>query len=281
LEKIMGNVREPAVSGTFYPSNPDVLKQDLQAFLSKVRYDGALNDIVGLVSPHAGYMYSGQTAAYGYKAITGSSYDTVILLAPSHRSFFVGAAVQDEGAYKTPLGTVPIDENLAAKLVRMGGVVRSDANAHRGEHALEVQLPFLQFVLGDFSILPIIMGTQDSASCEELSASICQAIRDTAKKYLIVGSSDLSHYYPYESARDLDMKIVARLEAFDEQGLMADIAGEKAEACGAGPIATTMMICRRLGATSSRVLQYVNSGDVSGDRSSVVGYVSCAFFKGR
>lgn len=156
----MGEIREPSVAGTFYPRNPDVLKSDIETYLSKVRPADIPGDIRGLLSPHAGYMYSGPTAAYGYKAVAGRRYDTVIILAPSHRSFFIGAAVQDTGAYKTPLGLVDIDEDLADALVKAGDLVHADAKMHRGEHSIEVQIPFLQTVLPQgFRIVPLIMGS--------------------------------------------------------------------------------------------------------------------------
>ena len=195
----MGEIREAAVSGTFYPGNPDALRADIEGYLSKVPPARVAGEIVGLVSPHAGYMYSGQTAAYGYKALAGSRYDTVIILAPSHRSFFLGAAVQPEGAYRTPLGIVPIDEGLARALMGDGDMVHGDSPMHQGEHAIEVQLPFLQSVLPPFKIVPLIMGNgQDPQSSLQLSALIHGAIREREGRYLIVGSTDLSHYYPYD-----------------------------------------------------------------------------------
>lgn len=127
----MGATRESAVAGTFYPSNPEVLKADINGYLSKATFDSLSVNIVGLITPHAGYMYSGQTAAYGYRAISGSRYDTIIIVAPSHQSFFFGAAVQDKGAYKTPLGIVSIDEDLAGELVSMGDVIHADPRIHR------------------------------------------------------------------------------------------------------------------------------------------------------
>ena len=155
----MSEIREPSVSGSFYPSNPDVLRADIEGYLAKVPAQDVAGDIRGLVSPHAGYMYSGPTAAYGYKALSGRHYDTVIILAPSHQSFFVGAAVQEAGGYRTPLGVVEIDEALAGELSRSEDIVHVDPKMHRREHAIEVQIPFLQCVLADFRIVPLIMGS--------------------------------------------------------------------------------------------------------------------------
>jgi hypothetical protein len=274
----MDGIRAPAVSGTFYPSNPDVLRSDIDGYLSKVPNEKLPGNIAGLISPHAGYMYSGQTAAYGYKALSGALYDTVIVVAPSHQSFFLGTAVYDKGAYKTPLGLVPIDEELSDELIKREDAVHADARVHRGEHAIEVQLPFLQTVLGEFKLVPLIMGTsQDPDSSDQLARLIYDCIKDKDKRCLIIGSTDLSHYYPYDVAVEKDKAAVDLLEAFDVQGLIRGLARGKYEACGAGPLLAAMMVCERLGARRSKVLKYTNSGDVTGDMSGVVGYVSCVF----
>jgi hypothetical protein len=224
-------------------------------------------------------MYSGPVAAWGYKALSGRRYDTVIVLAPSHRSYFSVAAVQDRGGYRTPLGVVEIDEGFASDLLRQGGPIISDAHAHREEHSLEVQVPFLQYVLKDFRLVPIIMGAYDVELCEELSSALLRAMDGSANRFLVVGSTDLSHYYPYRHAVELDSHVVERLDRFDVQGFVEDLASEKCEACGAGPIITTMMAARQMGADAARVLRYANSGDVSGDKATVVGYVSSVFYK--
>jgi len=277
----MGEIREAAVSGTFYPGNPDALKADIEGYLSKVPPDKIAGEIVGLVSPHAGYMYSGQTAAYGYKALAGRRYDTVVILAPSHRSFFLGAAVQHEGAYRTPLGLVPIDEGLARALMT-GDTVHEDARMHRGEHAIEVQLPFLQSVLPPFKLVPLIMGNgQDPESSIALSTLIYEAIKEREGLYLVVGSTDLSHYYPYEQAKELDKAALELLEQFDLDGMSRGLARGGYEACGAGAMIAAMALSAKLGAKQSKVLHYANSGDVTGDMSGVVGYVSCVFYGGK
>jgi hypothetical protein len=267
------------VSGTFYPANPRILKKEIEGYLGKAPSGGLPGEIMGLVSPHAGYMYSGQTAAYGYRVIAGASFDTVIIIAPSHRSFFVGAAIDDQEIYRTPLGDIPVDTELATELVEENDFIHINSKVHSGEHSLEVQLPFLQSVLKGFSIVPIIMGTQDAESCQRLSSIIVDRIKQKKKKCLLVGSTDLSHYYPYDEAVEIDAVAVKNLNGFDVEGMIKDLAVEHYEACGAGAMIATMMVCRELGANRSRVLKYTNSGDVSGDRGSVVGYVSSVFFK--
>jgi len=274
----MNFIREPAVSGMFYPSNPGALLRDIENYMQRASIEPVKGTIIGLISPHAGYMYSGPVAAYGYKAIAGKQYETVIIIAPSHKMYFEGVAIIGEGGYKTPLGTVPIDRDLAHTLLTTNDVIKQNIEVHRGEHALEVQLPFLQVVLKDFRIIPLIMGNQAIHVCEKLSDVLYKALMGVQKKFLIVGSTDLSHYYPYNSAVELDGIVVHHLQNFDVSGLQKDVEREKCEACGAGPMITTMMVSKKCGATKSKVLKYANSGDVSGDKSGVVGYVSCVFY---
>lgn len=273
-------VREPSVSGTFYPENPRSLVNTIEAYLKNVRLDSLDRDVIGLISPHAGYMYSGQVAAYGYKAIAGLSYETVIVMAPSHRSRFDGVAVLAKGGYRTPLGVVPIDEALVEDILGIKGVVKANVDVHRGEHSLEVQIPFLQVVLKDFTIVPLIMGSQDPQLCEALAENLYGAIKKTGKNVLVAGSTDLSHYYPYSEAVELDAVIKEHLDAYDIEGLADDLQRGTCEACGAGPMIATMLLSRKLGATASKVLKYENSGDVTGDRNGVVGYISCIFLGG-
>jgi MEMO1 family protein len=275
----MSAIREPSVSGTFYPANPDILKADIDGYLKKASLDSRPDSVVGLISPHAGYMYSGQTAAHGYKALSGAHYDTVVIVAPSHQSFFFGAAVQDKGGYKTPLGVAQIDEELTERLIAKGNLVHADARMHRGEHSIEVQIPFLQTVLDNFKIVPLVMGmSQDTTSAEQLGHFIYDCLAEGTGKYLIVGSSDLSHYYPYDLAKELDMAAIELMRNFDVDGLGRELARGKYEACGAGSIITTMVASQKLGATRSNVLDFKNSGDITGDTSNVVGYVSCVFY---
>jgi MEMO1 family protein len=272
-------IREPAVSGTFYPGNAKALAADIEQYLSQAAPGEIKGEIKGLIAPHAGYMYSGPVAAWGYKALSGRRYDTVIVIAPSHRSYFSVAAVQERGGYRTPLGVVEIDEEFAADLLRRRGPIISDVRVHRDEHSLEVQIPFLQYVLKDFRMVPLIMGAHEVDLCEELASTLFRAMEGSPKQFLVVGSTDLSHYYPYRHAVELDGQVVARLNNFDVKGLIQDLASEKCEACGAGPIITTMMVSRQMGADAGKVMKYANSGDVSGDKSTVVGYVSSVFYR--
>jgi len=275
----MQTIREPSVSGSFYPGNPGVLKRDVEAYINNADIEPIKGDIKGIISPHAGYMYSGHVAAYGFKAVSKSAYDTVIVIAPSHRVYIQGASLMDRGGYRTPLGIVEIDEETAGAILKKDMIITNDMEPHRREHSLEVQIPFLQIALGSFRLIPIIMGGSDIEVCETLSSIIYDAIKDMKKRFLIVGSTDLSHYYPYKDAVKMDGVAVRHIDNFDTQGLIKDLRIGRYEACGAGPMITTMMLSRMLGADSSRVLKYANSGDVTGDKSGVVGYVSGVFYK--
>lgn len=272
-------IREPAASGTFYPANPKALARDIELYLGQASPGEVKGEIKGLIAPHAGYMYSGAVAAWAYKVLLNRTYDTVIVIAPSHRSYFDGVALQEQGGYRMPLGIVNIDDEFAADLLKKSTLVRSNFQAHQGEHSLEVQLPFLQVMLKDFRMVPLIMGAQDVALCEELASALVGVMRESKKRFLVVGSTDLSHYYPYSHAVELDGQVARNLNNFDVQGLVRDIAEDKCEACGAGPVITTMMISQKLGADAGKVLKYANSGDVSGDKTSVVGYISAVFYR--
>jgi AmmeMemoRadiSam system protein B len=275
----MDFLREPAVSGMFYPDNPGVLQQDINIYLESAVMPNLEGDVIGIISPHAGYVYSGPVAAYSYKAIAGREYDTVIIIAPSHTAYFDGVALWDKGGFKTPLGEINVDEEIALRMVDLGGVIQPNRDAHRQEHSLEVQLPFLQVVLNGFSVVPLIMGTQTADMCNELSQSIYEVVHRSKKKFLIVCSTDLSHYYSYEKAVKLDKGIIEQIEGFNISGVIDIIEQGKAEACGAGPLIATMLLSEKLGASQGKVLKYANSGDVSGDRNRVVGYLSAALYR--
>jgi AmmeMemoRadiSam system protein B len=273
----MNPVREPAVSGMFYPDNPAVLRKDIEDYIRSAIVPDMKECIVGIISPHAGYIYSGKVAAHAYKTIAKKPYDSVILIGPAHRAYFNGAALWNKGSFKTPLGRVDIDEDVAMEIIRTGGIIKTSLDTHRGEHSLEVQLPFLQTVLDGFKIVPIVMGTQTIGACKELVQVMSTILQTSEKRFLIVGSTDLSHYYDYAEAKRLDEAVVKCLDMFDIPGMINVFETGEAEACVAGPVIATMMLSEKLGADRGKVLKYANSGDVSGDKGSVVGYVSAVF----
>jgi MEMO1 family protein len=276
----MTHVREPSVSGMFYPGDPVILRKDIGSYLKAAETGAVPGDILAVISPHAGYIYSGHVAAYGYKAVSPQKFDTVIVLAPSHRALFQGIAVWDDGAFRTPLGDIAIDTATSNELIRQGSVFRANREVHKGEHSLEVQLPFLQCIFNDFLLVPLLVGAGDDDMYEEAAGVLERVITASDKHFLIVASTDLSHYHPYDAAVKIDSITIEHLRNFDIAGMVRDTRTEKAQACGAGPMITAMMAAEKLGAHASSILKYANSGDVSGDRSGVVGYVSAVLFKG-
>jgi AmmeMemoRadiSam system protein B/AmmeMemoRadiSam system protein A len=269
-------VREPVLAGSWYPASPEELRQKIESFLSRVPAEDVPGQLTALISPHAGYAYSGQVAAYAYKLLEKRKFETVIVIAPSHHVRFSGVSVYDRGGFRTPLGVVPLDHELIAALEKRDARIRFLSEAHTMEHAVEIQQPFLQVVMPGFKLVPLVMGEQDLATCQWLADAIADCVKN--KSVLVVASSDLSHFHSYDEAKRLDQVALDRVAAFDPEGLVQSLDRGKCEACGGGPIATTMLAARRLGATRSRVLNAANSGDVTGDRSRVVGYMAAALW---
>ncbi len=278
-------VRQPAVAGQFYTENPAALKKEILGYLDAAHPASPGGDPIALVSPHAGYQYSGQVAAYAYKLVAGRAYDVVVVISPSHAEYFAYASVFPGAAYRTPLGDIPVDAGLAKLIASKskGSLVRLDPHGHetramqRSEHALEVQLPFLQVALGDFKLVPIVMGDQSAPVVEALGTALGEALR--GKHALIVASTDLSHFHEDGEAKQLDGEFQKRLALFDPDALLGTLSSRSVEACGGGPVVSAMIAARALGATKCVVLRYANSGDVTGDRSSVVGYLAAAMVK--
>ncbi|MFB3884699.1 MAG: AmmeMemoRadiSam system protein B [Thermodesulfobacteriota bacterium] len=274
----MNEIREPAVAGSWYPGQPDVLSRDVRGYLENAKKEKIEGEIVALVSPHAAYMYSGQVAAYAYRLIEGKTFDAVVVLAPSHQILFSGASLYDRGGYRTPLGIVPVDTELSKKMMEKRKEIQFLPEAHSREHSLEIQLPFLQVALKTFKLIPIVMEPYWSwEACQSLASAIAESAK--GKRVLLIASSDLSHFHSYEKAVSLDKIVLGYIEQFDPQGLNRDLKSGRCEACGGGPIITVMLAAKALGAHKGKVLKYLNSGDVTGDRSRVVGYGAGVFYK--
>ena len=271
------DIRKSVIAGTWYPGNPRILRSDIEKFFHNVPVEKVEGKITGLIVPHAGYVYSGQVAAFAYNIIRGETFDAVILLGPSHRTFFHGVSVFDRGGYETPLGIVPVDVSLAKDIMAQSKMISYIPAAHSQEHSLEIQIPFLQVALREFRFVPLVLGEQDRQTCETLAESIVRAVGD--RLVLIVGSSDLSHFHSYEKAVKLDSVVLRHIEKMDAGGLLKDLEENVSEACGGGPAAVTMMVSKILGADRAKILKYANSGDVTGDKGSVVGYASAVFYK--
>jgi hypothetical protein len=274
-------VRPSAVAGSFYPADPAELTKMVDGFLANAGQ--APLDAVALVAPHAGYEFAGQVAAYSYASLKGRKIDRVVLIAPSHYEAFGFASVYDGSAYSTPLGQVPVDRAFASKLASMSPLIKLSGLGHtpgpgKMEHSVEVHLPFLQRTLGQFQLVPIVMGDQNYEICRALGLALSKLVAGT--NTLIIASSDLSHYHTYDEAVKLDRKTLTAIEEWDYLSMSRNFDQGVWEACGGGPIVAAMIASERLGASQARVLQYANSGDVPpNDKSRVVGYGAVAFLK--
>ena len=231
-------------------------------------------DLVALIAPHAGLKYSGPVAACAYLLLQRRAFDLAVLVGPSHFVGFDGVAVYRSGAFETPMGIVPVDEDAAAALMQSTSIVREHDAAHEREHSLEMQLPFLQRLAPNVPILPLVMGHQTAATASALADGLAATLGD--RRAVLVASSDLSHYHPANVAARLDRVVIDLVSRFDADGLQAALDANAGYACGGGPIVAVMRAARQLGATAGRTVQYADSGDISGDKTAVVGYMAAA-----
>jgi len=270
------NIRESVAAGSFYPGNPDTLRAQINNFLANAKSED-IENIKSIICPHAGYIYSGQVAAYSYRQISGKTFDSIFIIAPSHSEYFDFISIFNGDAYRTPLGLVYVDKERSKILADKSPRMELSKYGHRNEHSLEVQLPFLQVLFENIKIVPIVMGQQNSLNIKELGSTVGNLFKND--NILIIASTDLSHYYPYDTAVALDGKIKDLVNNFNSENLMSDFLNNDIEMCGGGSVISAMIASKILGADSSKILSYKNSGDVTGDRSAVVGYLSAAFYK--
>jgi MEMO1 family protein len=275
----MQQVRRAAVAGQWYPGTRARLANAVEHHMASAEIDSTdAHNVRAIVAPHAGLMYSGPVAAYAYKAAQAGHYTSIVLVGPSHYVPFRGVSIWADGAWETPFGAVPVDRELAAA-IRSGSAEITDLpTAHEREHSLELQLPFVAHVMHGVPIVPLVMGHQTRKTALALGEALADAISRRGDDVLLVASSDLSHYENAETAAALDSVVTDRVEALDPDGLMDALEREPRHACGGGPMVAVLHAARRLGATRSRVLRYADSGDVSGDKSSVVGYMAAAIW---
>lgn len=266
-------VRQPAVAGQFYTDEPKRLRGDLQRM---VPADGTKRRVLGIVSPHAGYVYSGRVAGavYGAIAVPG----TVIILGPNHHGFGVPAAIYPEGEWVTPLGSVAIDKRLSGLVQQHVPFVEADTSAHRFEHSLEVQVPFLQHCRPDVKIVPLCLGFGDYERCRLLGEGVAKAIGEIGEDVLIVASSDMTHYESADAARAKDDLAIAEVLALHPEELLRICRQNGITMCGVVPTAVMLVAARALGATRAELMRYATSGDVTGDNSQVVAYAAIAVF---
>jgi hypothetical protein len=260
------SVRQPAVAGQFYPRDPELLEQQIEQRLDEATLPDDLGPVQAIIAPHAGYIYSGATAAYAYKALSQLPKRrwTIFLLGPAHRVPVEGVALGEYRALQTPLGEISVAaDRVAAMVSRSPHYVRAP-HAHVPEHSLEVQLPFLQLTLPDVQVVPMLFGQTD------VDAVAADLVDHLGEDDLIVVSSDLSHFYPQQQAEKLDHSLLDALMEGDISGVM------HGEACGRAPIAVVMEIAQRKG-WQPHLLDYRTSGDTAGDTSQVVGYAAVAY----
>jgi AmmeMemoRadiSam system protein B len=283
----MAKIRRPTQAGAFYERDAEALKTQiencfLQEFGPKKRpkvNKNAPRAIVGLVCPHAGYMFSGAVAANAYYELASDGKpDTVVILGPNHTGYGSALAVVNEGFWRTPLGDVEVDGETANRIVHETRVVDVDELAHRFEHSVEVQLPFLQYLYGsEFKFVPVCFQMQDLASAVEVGRALVEVL--ASKNAVIIASSDMTHYEPQGNAAMKDMAALKAVEAMDEKRFFSIIETQNVSACGYGPIAALITAAKGLGAKEAKLLCYKTSGDTTGDYSSVVGYAAVSFKK--
>jgi AmmeMemoRadiSam system protein B len=281
------SVRRPTQAGSFYAGGAEALKRQVESCflhrfgpgkLPKVGVEGPRR-VVGLVCPHAGFMYSGPVAANAYYelALDGKP-DTVVILGPNHTGYGSALALMDDGAWRTPLGDVEVDTLVAHEIVRETQLVDVDESAHRFEHSVEVQLPFLQYLYGNqFKFVPVCFQLQDFASADEVGNALVEVL--SKRNALIIASSDFTHYEPQASAERKDLAALEAVKAMDAKKFVSIIEEQNVTACGYGPIATLITAAKGLLATEAKLLRYKTSGDITGDKSSVVGYAAVSFRK--
>jgi len=272
------DTRPAAVAGSWYPGSADRLAREVDDYVGRAQVEE--RDMpIAIVAPHAGLKYSGPVAAFAYRAVQHGHFDAAVLIGPSHFIGFTGVSIWPRGAWQTPLGAVRVAEDLAREIAAVSGEVIEHPLAHGREHSLEMQLPFLVHLLPGVPIVPMVMGYQDRETAFALGNALASAIANrSAGRVLLVASSDLSHYEDAPTAQTMDAVVLRVVERLDPEGLMQALEREPHHACGGGPIVAVLHAAKRLGATRARVLKYGDSGDVSGDKSSVVGYMAAAIW---
>jgi AmmeMemoRadiSam system protein B len=279
-------VRLPYQAGSFYAASKRPLRKQIEECfmhdfgsraLPTVREQGPRR-VIALVSPHAGYMYSGPVAAKGYAYVADDGRpDAIVLVGPNHTGYGTGVSIMLAGVWRTPLGDLRIDSELATAIQRHSKFVDVDVGAHLYEHSIEVQLPFVQYVYGAVQFVPICMRMQDVEVSRDVGAAIARA--SAGKNVLIIASTDLSHYEPQSIAEEKDRLALDAISRLDEAALQAVVEARGISMCGYGPVSAAIVASKTLGAEKAVLLQHKTSGDITGDRRRVVGYASAVMVK--
>jgi hypothetical protein len=278
----MIHVRAPAVAGTFYELDSQRLKQQIRSCFTHRLGPGGVKKqaVIAAIVPHAGYTYSGPVAAWVYARLARANY---VILGPNHQGIGATFAVMKSGLWKTPLGSISIDTEMAELMLAKSKLLELDILPHQSEHSIEVQLPFLQYRFGsDFRFVPIcIRGEFADAElleqCRVAGKELADIIKKRKSSWIILASSDCSHYIPQELATDIDNYVTAAILRLDEADFFARLNEKGASWCGFGPIAVTLVAAKKLGAKKSELLCYKTSGDITGELGAVVGYCSAIF----
>lgn len=275
-------VRTPAVAGMFYPKEKNGLKTTINdCFLhsfgpGKLPPSESVKNIYGVICPHAGYAYSGPIATHSYYAISSEKFEVVIIIGPNHWGVGCNVATMKEGEWQTPLGNVEVDSELCKELNKISKIIELDFFSHTREHSIEVQVPMLQEIFPHrFKIIPIILISQDYTTAKEVGSAVAKIAK--IKKSIIIGSSDLTHYEENNFAHKQDKSLIEPILRLDLDSFYQILQENQISACGYGAIASTMIACKELGATKGTLLKYATSGDITGDKTSVVGYPSIVF----
>ena len=282
-----GNIRHPRHAGSFYAGSEEALRSQIEGCfkhrfgpgrIPKVAKDGP-RKVIGLICPHAGYMYSGPVAANSYSRLAADGVvDLFIIMGPNHYGYGSGLALVDRGVWRTPLGDVAVDADVAKEILRNSTLIDIDESAHMYEHSIEVQLPFLQYLYGSsFKFVPICFLMQDLESSREVGRAISKAV--AGRNAVIIASTDMTHYEPHDRASEKDRRAIEAILKMDEELFYSTIESYSISACGYGPVISLITAAKDLGAKKAELLCYKTSGDVTGDRSAVVGYASVAFTK--
>jgi AmmeMemoRadiSam system protein B/AmmeMemoRadiSam system protein A len=270
-------IRKSVCAGSWYENNPEALSRQLDRCLLQAESTAPREGIIGLIAPHAGYVYSGQIAAHAYRLVHGINYDTVIIIGPAHRYGFRGCSIYPKGGYETPFGVAEIDEVLASEISKASGF-EFVPEAHAGEHSVEMQVPFIQKVLPKAKIVPIIMGAPSKKTISLLVEAFTKTL--SGKKVLIIASTDLSHFFPKRKANTVDAETLKLIESMDTNTIIKKMERRENIMCGGGPVAAVLLYAKKIGDAKVETLKHADSSQVGGDESRVVGYMAAAVYAG-
>jgi AmmeMemoRadiSam system protein B len=260
-------IRQPAVAGQFYPADGEKLARDVGSYMVP---DAERRKAIAIVSPHAGYVYSGHVAGAVFSSVVIP--DRFVILSPNHTGLGAAAAIMLEGAWAIPGADIPLDSELAGAIASRSKLIVDDPLAHLREHSLEVQLPFIRWASQDPRFVPICLRTHRYTDLEDIGKAMAGAISESGEEVLIVASTDMSHFHVDEEARRIDRRAIDKILTLDPQGLLHTVLGEQISMCGVAPVTAALIAALELGATQAELIKYATSGDIFGDRSNVVGY---------